>query len=65
MSQINPIAALLLSLLGLYLLYAVCLYVFQHAIMFPGMRTLDGVDPPDLPDGAERFWVRVDDQPVE
>jgi uncharacterized protein len=65
MSQINPILAVLLALVGLYILYSGCLYVFQHAVMFPGMRTLEGVEPPDLPDGAERFWVRVDEQPVE
>jgi len=65
MPQINPTLAMILVLVGFYLVYAVCLYTFQHAIMFPGMRTLEGVEPPDLPDGAERFWVRVDDKPVE
>lgn len=65
MPQINPILAVILSLLGLYILYAACLYVFQHTLMFPGQRTLSANDPPDLPEGAERFWVRVDDRPVE
>ena len=53
MPQINPTLAMILVLVGFYLVYAVCLYTFQHAIMFPGMRTLEGVEPPDLPDGAE------------
>ena len=65
MSQMNPILAVLLSLVGLYLLYAACLYLFQHAIMFPGMRTLEANEPPDLPRGAECFWVEAEGQPVE
>lgn len=65
MSNLQPIFYVLISLLGLYALFLACLYVFQHALMFPGARTLHGIEPPDLPDGAERFWVRVDDKPVE
>jgi hypothetical protein len=65
MTLIPPALALLAILIGLYLLYAACLYAFQHALMFPGARTLHGIEPPDLPEGAERFWVAVDDKPVE
>ncbi len=64
-TQTNPILAIIMSLVGLYVLYALCLYLFQHALMFPGARTLKGDEPPDLPAGAEHFWVRVDDLPVE
>ena len=65
MNQINPVIAVVLSLVGLYVLYALCLYIFQHALMFPGQRTLSADDPPDLPEGAERFWMDVDGKPVE
>ncbi len=65
MSHINPILAVFLSLICLYLIYAACLYTFQHAVMFPGVRSQHGEEPPDLPDGAERFWLRVQDKPVE
>ena len=65
MTDFQPILNILLSFVGLYILYMVCLYIFQHALMFPGARTLHGIEPPDLPEGAERFWVDVDDQPVE
>lgn len=65
MSHLHPTLTLVLAAVGLYVLYAACLYLFQHAMMFPGARTLHGVEPPDLPEGAERFWVRVEDLPVE
>jgi pimeloyl-ACP methyl ester carboxylesterase len=65
MTNIQPILYILLSFVGLYVLYMICLYTFQHALMFPGARTLHGIEPPDLPEGAERFWVDVDDKPVE
>jgi len=65
MPQLQPILSVLGSLFGLYVLYAACLYFFQHALMFPGMRTLDGPNPPDLPEAAERFWVDVQGKPVE
>lgn len=65
MTHLNPTFAVVLSLIGLYVLYTACLYIFQHTVMFPGAHTLHGIEPPDLPDGAERFWVRVQNKPVE
>ncbi len=63
--MVPMIPILILGLILLYVVYAAILYVVQHALMFPGKRTLAGLDPPDLPDGAEPFWVTVQGKPVE
>ena len=65
MTHLHLTFAVVLSPIGLYFLYAACLYAFQHTLMFPGARCLPNIEPPDLPAGAERFWVTVQGQGVE
>ena len=65
MSSLPTISNILTGLCGVYLLYMLCLYAFQHEMMFPGARTLPAIEPPDLPAGAEQFWIAVNDAPVE
>jgi fermentation-respiration switch protein FrsA (DUF1100 family) len=64
MPSFHPLNVLI-GLCGLYLLYAGCLYILQHVMMFPGALTLPAIEPTDLPVGTEQFWVDVDGVPVE